>query len=60
MKLLTKREVAAKIATSTKTVERKVAEGEFPKPIQCAGPRWPEAVVDKWITDQFAKANGDA
>ena len=56
-RLLNKRQVAEKANVSTKTIERKVQLGLFPQPIDFAGPRWPESVVDHWIEKQHEFAN---
>ena len=56
-RLLNKRQVAEKANVSTKTIERKVHAGLFPHPIEFAGPRWPESIVDQWIEKQHECAN---
>lgn len=53
--LLTKRQLAELLKTSTRTIDRKIAEGEFPPGIKLgkgrgATVRWPKSVYDDWIS----------
>ena len=50
-RLLDVKQVAAKIARSTRWVWRAVAGKEFPAPVKLGnrGARWVEAEVDQWI-----------
>ena len=48
-RLLNKKMVAEKCATTTRTIDRKRAAGEFPEPIDLGGPKWEEEVIDEWL-----------
>lgn len=50
--LLRKKETASKVKFSTRTLDRKVADGSFPPGIKIgASVRWRESVIDQWIAD---------
>jgi prophage regulatory protein len=51
-RLLRKKEIAQKLGLSTRTVDRKIADGLFPPGIKI-GPsvRWRESVIDQWIAE---------
>jgi len=51
-RLLQKKETASKVGFSTRTLDRKIADGLFPAGIKIgASVRWRESVVDQWIAD---------
>lgn len=57
--LLTKRQLAELLQVSTRSIDRKIAEGEFPAGIKLGAGRggavrWPRAVVEDWIADRMA------
>lgn len=57
--LLTKRQVAQIRNQSTRTVDRDIENGRFPKGIKIGNGkggavRWPRSVVEKWIADRMA------
>lgn len=56
--LLTKKQVAQLRKQSTRTIDRDVESGRFPKGIKLgtgksAAVRWPRSVVEKWIADRM-------
>ena len=60
--LVDKKQLSKLLCISTRSIDRKVLDGEFPKGIKFGvGPkalvRWPKIVVEKWIAEQYAKAN---
>lgn len=52
--LLTLDDVAVHLRVTTRTVQRRVAAGEFPRPILVGptSPRWRRADLDAWIQAQ--------
>jgi len=51
-RLLRKKETASRVSLSTRTLDRKIAEGLFPKGIKIGSAvRWRESVIDQWIAD---------
>ena len=58
--LLSRKEVARRLAVTVKTVERWTAAGKFPRPILLQGtePRWPEVVVEAWLWQQAQQPPG--
>lgn len=57
---LTKRQLAELLKTSTRTIDRKIAEGEFPPGIKLgtgrgATVRWPKSVYDDWVARKIAR-----
>ena len=52
--LLTKKQIAQSLKLSTRSIDRKIAQGEFPKGMKIGSlVRWPKVLVDKWISDQW-------
>lgn len=48
--LLTKRELSQKLKLSTRTIDRRVAAGDFPRGLKVgAAVRWPEEEIDRWV-----------
>lgn len=52
--LMTLDDVAVHLRVTTRTVQRRVAAGEFPRPILVGptSPRWRRADLDAWIASQ--------
>lgn len=52
---LTRKEVAARLGVSTRTLDRYTKAGRFIQPALWFGtPRWSEAEVDDWVKKKFA------
>jgi excisionase family DNA binding protein len=52
--LLTKKQIAQVLKLSARSIDRKIAQGEFPKGMKIGSlVRWPKALIDKWISDQW-------
>ena len=48
--LLTKKQLASRTKFSLRTIDRKIAEGAFPKGLKLGGAvRWRKAEIDQWI-----------
>jgi prophage regulatory protein len=62
-RLLRFREVQARTGLSRSTLNRRVADGSFPKPIPLFGSShmvgFIESEVDSWITEQIRRARPD-
>jgi predicted DNA-binding transcriptional regulator AlpA len=57
--LLTKKQVAQLRKQSTRTVDRDIENGRFPKGLKLGSGkggavRWPRAVVEQWIAEKMA------
>ncbi len=52
-RLLSKKSVIAKVGLSGSTIHRKIAKGEFPRPIYATSRsvRWLESEIEHWIAD---------
>lgn len=52
--LRTKREVAARLRTSTRTVDRLRRQGRFPQPLQISDRvyRWTDEVIDRFLRER--------
>lgn len=50
-KLIRLREVVSRVGMSKATIYRKIALGEFPRPVSVGGQsvRWRESALDEWI-----------
>ena len=58
MQLITIKELADKLMTSTKWVEEAVVTGLVPPPIRLGGHiRWADKTIDKWIEDGCPRAD---
>jgi len=56
--LLTKKQLADTLNLSTRSIDRKIAEGKFPKGILLGGARrWRKALIDEWIAEGCPKAD---
>lgn len=58
--LLTKRQLAELLKISTRSIDRKIAEGEFPPGIKLgAGKggavRWPRSVYEEWVAERATR-----
>lgn len=54
--LLTKKQIAQFLKLSARSIDRKIAQGQFPKGMKIGSlVRWPKALIDKWICDQWEK-----
>ena len=58
--LLTKREIAELLKISTRSIDRKIADGEFPQGIKLgtgrgAAVRWPKSVYDDFVARKVAR-----
>ena len=52
--LLTKKQIAQFLKLSARSIDRKIAQGEFPKGMKIGSlVRWPKALIDKWISDRW-------
>ena len=52
--LLTKKQIAQFLKLSARSIDRKIAQGQFPKGMKIGSlVRWPKGLVDKWISDQW-------
>lgn len=65
VELVDKKQLAKLLCISTRSVDRKVLEGGFPKGIKFgsgskAAVRWPKSVIEKWVAEQYAKANEES
>ena len=55
---LTKGQVAEKLSLSTRSIDRMVAEGKFPRGSKVNRiVRWPETAIDHFIAKQHEQAN---
>ncbi len=52
-RLLRLREVAERVGMSKATIYRKIALGEFPRPVSVGGSsvRWRESEIDGWMAE---------
>ena len=56
--LVTKRQLADVLNLSTRSIDRKIAEGKLPKGILLGGARrWRKALIDEWIAGGCPKAD---
>jgi len=54
-RLLRIREVCDRVGLSKTTIYVRMANGDFPKPVQLGGTvAWVESEIDKWIEDRIA------
>ncbi len=53
--LLTRKEVAARLRISARTLVGWINRGEFPPPLDLPGRvyRWPEKVINGWLADRI-------
>ncbi|MGN6545923.1 MAG: helix-turn-helix transcriptional regulator [Aureliella sp.] len=59
VELLTKTQVAQRLQMSTRTVYRKVQEGEIPAPVKLGHlVRWRSDVLDAWIENNCQPVEG--
>lgn len=60
-RLIDIREVEHTTSLSEQTINRRVASGEFPRPIKLSPKRiaWVESEVQAWILTTIAKARGE-
>jgi|307.fasta_scaffold554534_2 predicted DNA-binding transcriptional regulator AlpA len=56
-RLRTKREVASRLHTTTRTIDRLRKAGRFPPPIQISdrGLRWDDEVIDRFLADRTGR-----
>ncbi len=60
IQLLTKKQVAAALNVSIRTVERYVRSRDFPPPaLVCGLPRWRERDVENYLNKRFAIARSE-
>ena len=58
VELVDKKQLAKMLCVSTRSIDRKIAEGDFPKGMKIGSlVRWPKALIEKWVAEQYAKAN---
>lgn len=57
LRLLDRKEVAAMLGICTKTLDRKLAKGEFPQPIRVTERRvrWRASAIEKWLDEKGGK-----
>lgn len=55
-RVISKAQVCAKTGLSRATIDRMVARGDFPRPMQLSPRRvgWLEKVIDDWLAAKFA------
>ena len=62
IELLTKKQIAKAIGVSTRSIDRWIDEGAFPRGVKIgqAGPkglvRWQKSAIEKWIADQASQS----
>ncbi len=57
-RILRRPEVEQRVGLSTSTIYAMMSNGEFPRPVKL-GKRavgWPEAVIDRWLSERTAEA----
>ncbi len=57
--LLTKKQVAQVVKRSTRSIDRDIEQGNFPRGIKLGtgksgAVRWPRSVVEQWIAERMA------
>ena len=51
--LLTKRELARQLKLSTRTIDRRIATGDFPRGFKVGSVvRWPIDEIERWVEDR--------
>ena len=59
MRMLSLKEVAARLGVCLRTAEKMLAEGRLPKPVRIGRLRkWSEDQIDAWIVAEVSRVNG--
>jgi prophage regulatory protein len=61
-RLIRRAEVIARVSLARSTIYKRIAAGEFPRPIPIGGGRvaWIQSDIDNWINERLAEAGRDA
>lgn len=52
--LLTKKQIAHSLKLSSRSIDRKISRGEFPKGMKIGSlVRWPKSLVDNWVREKW-------
>jgi excisionase family DNA binding protein len=62
VELIEKHELAKLLGVSTRSIDRWISNGEFPKGIKFGSGsktavRWPKSAVEAWVAKKFSEAN---